>query len=287
MKRAPVTGITRDKEYSFIKEHKSSRIIYLSRNPNGEAEVVRVYLKPKPRLKNLIFEMDFSELAIKGKAAIGNILTRHAVHKIIMKEKGISTLGGRKIWWDEDVLRLNADGRGKFLGEFIGDDRILVISKSGNFRISNFDLSNHYEDDVFIIEKFHPGKVFSAVYFDAEQNYYYVKRFKFEESEKLQSFISEAPGSKLIRLTEVEYPRLEVKFGGKNKSREPEIIEVADFIGIKSFKAKGKRLSNYEVSLINELEPLIKQVEPEIEADEASSDDSGQNPLNTQMTLDL
>jgi len=286
-KRAPVTGITRDKEYNFIKEHKNSRILYLSRNPNGEAEVVKIYLKSKPRLRNLIFEMDFSELDIKGKAAIGNILTKHAVHKIVMKERGISTLGGRKIWWDEDVLRLNAEGRGKFLGEFIGDDRILVITRAGYYRISNFDLSNHYEDDVFIVEKFRPDKVFSAVYFDAEQKYHYIKRFRFEDSEKLQGFIGDNTDSKLIRLTEVEYPRFEVRFGGKNKSRQPEIIEVADFIGIKSFKAKGKRLSNYEVSLINELEPINKPPEPGIAAEEPDIPDSGPDPKDLQMTLDL
>ncbi len=287
MKRAAVTGITRDKEYNFIREHKNSRILYFSCNPNGEAEVVKIYLKPKPRLKNIIFEMDFTDVEIKGKAAMGNILTKHTVHKIIMKEKGISTLGGRKIWWDEDVLRLNADGRGKFLGEFIGDDRILVVTRNGYFRITNFDLSNHYEDNVLIIEKLHLNKVFSAVYFDADQNYYYVKRFTFEESEKLQSFIGENPNSRLIRLTEVEYPRFEVRFGGKNKSRNPEIIEVADFIGVKSFKAKGKRLSTYEVSLINEIEPMIKESQSQEEPEEQVIEDPKPDREITQMTLDL
>ena len=298
MKRAPVTGITRDKEYNFIKEHKNSRILYLSVNPNGEAEVVRVNLKPKSRLKTLVFEMDFTDLAIKGRTAMGNILTRHAVHKVVMKEKGVSTLGGRKIWWDEDVMRLNADGRGKFLGEFVGDDKILVVTKDGNFRISNFDLSNHYEDNVYIIEKFRIEKVVSAVYLDADLKFYYVKRFTFEESEKLQSFIGDNPESRLIRLTEVEYPRLEVRFGGKNKSRKPEIIEVADFIGVKSFKAKGKRLTSYEVSLVNELEPVLKETEPEPEPESESEteitdpvQDEKKDPDSpkgsVQMSLDL
>jgi topoisomerase-4 subunit A len=241
-------------------------------------------------LKNLIFEMDFSTMAIKGKAAMGNILTKHAVHKVTMKEKGVSTLGGRKIWWDEDVMRLNADGRGKFLGEFSGDDRILVVTKNGNFRISNFDLSNHYEENVFIIEKLRLGKVFSAVYFDADLKFYYVKRFTFEESEKLQSFIGENPESRLIRLTEVEYPRLEVRFGGKNKNREPEIIEVANFIGIKSFKAKGKRLTSYEVSLVNEIEPLIKEPSPEPDTEQVPQEDNKNTKPpkgSVQMSLDL
>lgn len=271
MKRAPVTGITREKEYSFIKEHKSSKILYMTANPNGEAEVVKVYLKPRPRLKSLVFEMDFSELTIKGKTSHGNILTKHPVHKIAMLEKGVSTLGGRKIWWDEYVMRLNADARGAFLGEFSGSDLILVITKSGNFRTCNFDLSNHFEDDILIIEKLRYEKIFSAVYFDAETSQYYVKRFQFEPSEKVLSFIGDNPGSRLIRISEVEFPRFEVKFGGKYQNRLPEIIEAADFIGVKSFRAKGKRLSQYEVSVVEELEPLVNEVtvddEPAIDPD--------------------
>jgi len=284
MKRAPVTGITRDKEYSFIREHRNSKILYMSSNPNGEAEVVKVYLKPKPRLKNLVFEMDFSNLAVKGKASMGNILTKNAVHKIVMQEKGVSTLGGRKIWWDEYVSRLNVDGRGTCLGEFIGSDMILVITKSGMFRTCNFDLSNHFEDNVLILEKFREGKIFSAVYFDAGINYYYVKRFQFEDSEKLQSFIGENDQSRLIRITEVEYPRFEIKFGGKNKNRQPEIIEVAEFIGVKSFKAKGKRLSQFEVSLIEELVPMIQETTP---AEEIKPAENSVISNNGQMSLDL
>jgi len=281
MKRASVTGITRDKDYNIGREHKNSRILYFSANPNGEAEVVKVYLKPKPRLKVTVFEMDFSELAIKGRDALGNILTKNAVHKIVIKEKGVSTLGGRKIWFDEDVFRLNADGRGKFLGEFAGEDRILVITSDGSYRLANFDLSNHFEENIVVIEKFRPHKIWSAVYYDGEQQYYYVKRFRVEPSEKDILFISEAPESRLLRITEVEYPRLELKFGGKNKEREPEIIEVAEFIGVKSYKAKGKRLSSYEVKVIEELEPLIKPVpaaeaDIEDEADQASPEPEGE-----------
>jgi topoisomerase IV subunit A len=293
MKRSPVTGITRDKEYSFIKEHRNSKILYMSANPNGEAEVIKVYLKPRPRLKNLVFEMDFSELSIKGKASQGNILTKHGVHKIIMKEKGISTLGGRKVWWDDVVMRLNADARGKFLGEFVGSDQILVVTKTGMFRTSNFDLSNHYEENILLIEKFRPEKIFSAAYFDAELNLYYLKRFTLEESEKLQSIVGEHADSRLIRLSEVDYPRLEVRFGGKNKTREPEIIEVADFIGVKSFKAKGKRLSTYEVSVIKELEPLIRDTPPAVDLLKSSiTDDKPDSPMEgpataSQMSLDL
>lgn len=292
MKRAPVTGITRDKEYNIGREHKNSRILYFSDNPNGEAEVVKVYLKPRPRLKVPVFEMDFSELAIKGRDAMGNILTKYAVHKIVIKEKGVSTLGGRKIWFDEDVNRLNADGRGRFLGEFAGDDRILVITAAGNYRLSNFDLSNHFEEDIILIEKYRPHKIWSAVYYDGEQKFYYVKRFRIEPSEKATLFISEAPESRLIRITEVEYPRLELRFGGKSKDRDPEIIEVAEFIGVKSFKAKGKRLSNYEVKIVEELEPITRQSAPAVEEDieeenDEKPDGGHEPPVNGQMTLPL
>ncbi len=287
MKRAPVTGITREKEYSFIKEHKNSRVLYMTANPNGEAEVVKVYLKPRPRLKNLILEVDFGELDIKGKGSIGNIVTKHAVHKVVLKEKGESTLGGRKIWFDEDVKRLNVDSRGIFLGEFSGDDRLLVVTKSGTFRTTNFDLANHFEDDLLLIEKFREKKIFSVVYFDADQDYYYLKRFRFENNEKVQSFIGDNPKSELIRITEVEYPRLEIVFGGKSKSRDSEIIEAADFIGVKSYKARGKRLSTYEVSVINELEPLNKPEENPSGDNDEKKDQNDESPDKGQMSLNL
>ena len=267
VKRAPVTGITRDKLYHMGREHPNSKILYLSANPNGEAEVIRVYLRPRPRLKNPVFEFDFADLSIKGRGAMGNILTKFSVQKIVMKEKGVSTLGGRKIWFDEDVMRLNVDARGKFLGEFTGDDRILVITRSGFFRTTNFDLSNHFEDDVQILEKYREGKIWSAAYYDAEQNYYYLKRFLIEAGNKSVRFIGDHPESRLIRITEVEYPRLELKFGGKNKDRDSEIIEVAEFIGVKSHKARGKRLSNYEVKVVEELAPLEKPA-PEVSPEE-------------------
>jgi len=303
MKRCAITGITRDKEYNLTRNNKNSRILYLSANPNGEAETVKVTLKPKPRIRNLNFEMDFSELAIKGRDAFGNILTKNSVHKIIMKEKGVSTLGGRKIWFDEDVLRLNADGRGRLLGEFSGHDRLLVITLSGKYRLSTFDLENHFEDDLHILEKFNPNKVYSVVFFDAEQEYYYIKRFMLEATEKLTSFIGEHPDSRLIRITEVGYPRFEISFGGKNKDREPEIIEVAEFIRVKSLKARGKRLSKFQVDLVSELEPLVKEESQEEDAPEefekeetetaesqtsTSADTSpDEKKSNGQMTLDL
>ena len=278
MKRFAVTGVTRDKEYDISRGEKGSRVWYFSENPNGEAEVLRVTLKPKPRLKKLIFEVDFGELAIKGRGAMGNILSKNEVHRINLKEKGVSTLGGRKIWYDADVLRLNSDNRGKFLGEFQGDDKILVLYKNGDYQLYNFDLSNHFDAEILTIEKFDSRKVLSAVYYDADQEFYYVKRFEIDEVlGRRIGFIGDNTNNKLVSLTWVRYPRLELEFGGPNSERDREIIEVSEFIGIKSYKAKGKRLTNYEVENITELEPVVKdeddKPEEEIENDEKNEDD--------------
>jgi topoisomerase IV subunit A len=291
-KRCAITGLTRDKEYNLTRGAAGSKILYLSANPNGEAEVIKIHHKPKARLKKLVFEFDFGQMAIKGKSSMGNILTKNAVHKISLKEKGLSTLGGRKIWFDDAVFRLNDDGRGVYLGEFSSDDKILVMTKNGFFRTASFDLSNHFEDNILIIEKFKPQKVYSALYWDAEQSFYYVKRFELEESEKLQCFINEDPGSKLISITEVEYPRFEIQFGGKHKDRENEIIEVAEFIGVKSFKAKGKRLTSFVVDNIQEIEPIVKKETPPPVVEEDDDDDDIPPPHFTredpsQMTLEL
>ncbi len=289
VKRCAITGLTRDKEYNLTRGTPGSKIVYFSANPNGEAEVIKVHHKPKARLKKLVFEFDFGQLGIKGKSSMGNILTKNPVHKITLKEKGLSTLGGRKIWFDDAVFRLNVDGRGTYLGEFSGDDKLLVITKNGYFRMTGFDLSNHFEDNILIIEKYNPGKVYSAVYWDADQNYYYVKRFTLEESEKPQCFINENPESKLISITEVEYPRFEIHFGGKHKSRDNEIIEVAEFIGIKSYKAKGKRLTSYMVENIHEIEPVVKK-EVSVPAEDTEYDEPRLSTINSdpaQMRLEL
>jgi len=292
VKRCALTGLTRDKEYNLGKGTDSTRIMYLSVNPNGEAEVIRVNHKPRARLKKVTFEFDFGELAIKGRSSMGNILTKNPVHKITLKEKGLSTLGGRKLWLDDAVMRLNVDGRGKYLGEFASEDLLLVVTRAGCYRTSGTDLSLHFEDDMLLIEKYRESKVFSAVYWDSEQGFYYVKRFMFEESERLQCFISDGEGSKLVSLTEVEYPRLEISFGGKYEGRRNEIIEVAEFIGVKSFRAKGKRLSNYSVSDIRELEPVVKSEaapQPAAEGDEVSSPQPHITQADdpAQMKLDL
>ncbi len=284
MKRFAVTGVTRDKEYDITQGTNGSRITYFSANPNGEAEVLKILLKPKPRIKKLAFEVDMGELAIKGRQSMGNILTKHEVHKISLKEKGISTLGGRKIWFDADVLRLNADNRGKYLGEFSGDDRILVIYKNGEFELYSFDLSNHFDSDILVIEKFDSCKILSVVYYDAEQNFYYLKRFEIEDIEnKRIRFIGEHPDNKLVSITWMRFPRLEIEFGGKHAERENEIIEVAEFIGVKSWKAKGKRLSNYSIENVKEIEPVIKDEDDKIvvagEGEQKNEDDFDDVPF--------
>jgi topoisomerase-4 subunit A len=289
VKRCAITGLARGKEYNLTKGTAGSKIVYFSANPNGEAEVIKVHHKPKARLKKLVFEFDFGQLTIKGKSSLGNILTRNPIHKITLKEKGLSTLGGRKIWFDDAVFRLNVDGRGLFLGEFSGDDKILVMTKNGYYRITGFDLSGHFEDNILIIEKYHPGKVYSVVYWDNEQKYYYVKRFTLEESEKPQCFINEDQESKLVSITEVEYPRFEIHFGGKHKTRDNEIIEVAEFIGVKSFKAKGKRLTSFVVENIQEIEPVVKK-ETQIVQEIKEDDEPPKTPPHidpAQMTLEL
>ena len=256
VKRFNVTGVTRDKTYNLTKGTSGSRVLYFSANSNGEAEVVKVCLKPKPNLKKLVFEYDFASLAIKGRDSQGNILSKNDIHKITVLQKGVSTLGGRKIWLDEDVLRLNTDGRGKYVGEFQGDDRILVVNANGTYYTSDFDLSNHYSEGSIVFEKYDPDKVWAAV---------------FEDLAKPNSFIGDAEGSRLVCLSGERHPRFEVVFGGRYENRPPEVIVADEFIAEKSFKARGKRLTTFEVKEIREIEPLEKEEEaqpasqPEVE----------------------
>lgn len=262
IKRFAVTSIVRDREYDVSQGTPESRIMYFTANPNGEAEIIKVTLKPNPRVRRIIFEEDFSAIGIKGRQAMGNILTKLPVHKIALKQRGGSTLGGRKVWFDRDVLRLNYDGRGEYLGEFQSEDSILVVQNSGDFYITNFDLNNHYDDSVRVLEKYDPNKIWTAVLNDADQqNYPYIKRFCFEATPRKQNYIGENKNSNLILLTDETYPRLEVIFGGHDSFREPLIIDADEFISVKGFKAKGKRLTTFTLETINELEPT-RQPEP-------------------------
>ena len=272
IKRFAVTGITRDKEYDLTKGTEGSRILYFSANPNGEAETVKVILKPKARQKLLVFEKNFSDIAIKGRGSQGNILTKADIHKISLKQRGSSTLGGLQVWFDRDILRLNYDGRGEELGEFHSDDQILVVLNNGDFYTTNFDLSNHYEQNILVIEKYQPGKTWTAIVYDADQKYYYLKRFLLEASARKQSFLGENPKNRLMLLTDEAYPRVEVVFGGHDSFREALVIDVDEFTVVRGFKAKGRRVSSYEIASFNELEPnrLPETTSPESES-EASS----------------
>ncbi len=263
IKRFNVTSMTRDREYDLTQGKPGSRVVYFTPNPNGEAEVVKVTLKPNPKLKRVFFEKDFSEIAVKGRQSMGNLVTKLDVTSIKLTRHGGSTLGGRKVWFDPDVKRLNYDGQGDYLGEFNSDEQILVIRRNGEFYVTDFDVNNHYEDDILRIEKYDSGKVWTACLFDADQqNYAYMKRFTLDAVARHQNYLGENPGSRLLLLTDTPYPHLLVTMGGSDDFREPLELEAEDFIGIKSFKAKGKRITTCNVARIEELEPTRQPEAP-------------------------
>jgi topoisomerase-4 subunit A len=276
MKRFNVTSLTRDKEYDLTQGTAGSRVIYFTCNPNGEAEVIKVTLDPNPKLKKIFLEKDFSEILIKGRGSKGNLLTKHSIHRIALKSHGHSTLGGRKVWFDPDVNRLNYDEHGRFLGEFNEEDAILVVLEGGEFYITNFDSNNHYEDNIKVVEKWDPEKVWTAVLLDADQQgFAYLKRFRMEATKRHQNYLGENPASRELLLTDTPYPHLLVTLGGNDDFREPLDLEAEEFIGVKSFKAKGKRITTCNVARIEELEPTRQpevQEEPEIPNDPDSQD---------------
>jgi len=279
IKRFNVTSVVRDREYDVTQGEPDSRITYFTANPNGEAEVIKVTLKPNPRIRHIIFEEDFSNVLIKGRQAMGNILTKNPVHRITLKQRGGSTLGGRQVWFDNDILRLNYDGRGEYLGEFHNDDLILVVLNNGDFYTTNFDVNNHYEDNIRIIEKFNPTKAWTAILHDADQhNYPYIKRFFFEASNRKQNYLGENKNNRLLLLTDEPYPRLEVVFGGHDSFREPLIIDAEEFALLKGFKARGKRLTTFELDTINELEPTRKPQPVEPQEEEVKTEPENLDP---------
>lgn len=259
MKRFPVTGITRDKEYNLTRGTAGSRVCYFTANSNGEAEVVKVTLKPKLRLKTLQFDIDFSTMKPKGRGAMGNIVTRNEVHRFTLKKEGGSTLGGRNVWFDPDVNRLNYEGRGNLLGEFNSGELVLVILKNGEYYTSSFDATNHYPDNILRIEKFAPHKVWTAVLNDADQGYPYLKRFTFEPTGKPQRFLGDNEKSTLIELSDSEGARFELVFGGADSVRPAVEVVARDFVAVKSFKAKGKRLTTWNLAEVRPLEPLLSE----------------------------
>lgn len=284
MKRFAATGLTRDKEYDLTQGTPGSKIWYFSANPNGEAEVLRVLLRPKPRIKKTSFEMDFSEIAIKGRGAMGNILTKNDVHRIVLKHKGESTLGGRKVWFDFDVLRLNYDGRGELLGEFNPSDLILVVLKNGTWFTTNSDAGNHYPDNILRIEKFDTNKIWTAALFDADQKFPYLKRFTFEATTKPQSYLGENTKSTLYLLTDTVYPRIEVTMGGADANQPSLTIDAESYIGLKSYKAKGKRITTFKVASIVELEPT-RLPEEVVEEEPQTIDETVKDNDSQEITL--
>ena len=277
IKRFNVTSITHDREYDLTTGEAGSRVLYFTANPNGEAEVVKVTLRPNPKLRRIFFEKDFGEILVKGRQSRGNLLTRLDVHKVTLKAHGASTLGGRKVWFDADVQRLNYDERGQYLGEFHSDDLVLVVLKNGDFYTTNFDLNNHYEPTgILRVEKFDEEKVWTAVLFDADQQgFAYVKRFTLERTAQTRhlNFLGENPNSQFVLLTDTVYPRLKVVYGGADAFRDALEVDVESYIGVKSFKAKGKRLTTCAVDHIEELEPLrLPEPEPQ-EGDEEEEGD--------------
>ena len=273
IKRFNVTSMTRDKEYDLTQGTDGSRVMYFTANPNGEAEVIKVTLDPSQKVKKIFIEKDFSEVMIKGRASKGNLLTKYAVHRIGLKSHGHSTLGGRKVWFDPDVNRLNYDEHGQMLGEFFDDDQILVVLKNGDYYLSNFDLNNHYEPNILRIEKYDADKVWTAVLYDADnQGYPYLKRFQMDASKKKQNWLSENPASQLLLLTDTPYPRIKVTYGGADAFRGSEEIDAEQFIAVKGFKAKGKRLTTYQLESLEELEPT-RVPEPAAEPEDNESEE--------------
>ena len=276
IKRFAATGMTRDREYDLTQGTAGSKVVYFSSNPNGEAEVIKVALRPNPRLRITTLEKDFSTISIKGRQSMGNILTKNEVTKITLKRHGSSTLGGRQVWFDRDILRINFDNHGEYLGEFHNDDKILAIRKNGEFYLTPIDLNNHYDDDLMVIEKYDPAKVWSAALYDAsQQGYPYIKRFTLEASNRRQNCLGENKDNELIWFSDTVYPRIQVMFGGNDSFREPLVIEVDEFIGVKSFKARGKRLTTFELDEIIELEPTRQPILPE-PAEEPESEDTNE-----------
>ena len=264
MKRFNVTSMTRDKEYDLTQGTPGSKVMYFTANPNGEAEIIKVTLDPNPKLKKIFIDQDFSQVMIKGRASKGNLLTKNPVHRIGLKSHGHSTLGGRKVWYDPDVNRLNYDDHGRLLGEFYDDEQILVVLDNGDFYLTSFDLNNHFEPNILRIEKYDADKVWTAILFDADnQGYPYLKRFQMDASKKKQNWLSDNAASKLILLTDTAYPLIKVTYGGSDEFRGSEEIDAEQFITVKGFKAKGKRLSTYQIESIEELEPIRFPEEPE------------------------
>lgn len=287
IKRFNVTSITHDREYDLTTGEPGSRVTYFTANPNGEAELIKVTLKPNPRLRRIFFEKDFGDILVKGRQSRGNLLTKLDVYKVTLKAHGASTLGGRDVWYDHDVARLNYDERGQFLGEFHSGDSILVLLPNGDFYTTSFDLNNHFEPDLLRIEKFDANKVWSAVLLDADQQGFpYLKRFKLEPTSAMrrQNFLGDNDKSTLLLLSDTVYPRFRATYGGNDAFRDPLELDVDSFVGVKSYKAKGKRITTCTLDKIEELPPL-RLPEPAAQPEEAESNTEAETESNELPTL--
>ncbi len=277
IKRFNVRSIIRDREYDVTQGTPGSRVQYFSANPNGEAEIVKVTLKPTLKMKKVLFEKDFSEVPIKNRQTMGTLLTKVPIMKVALKSHGRSTLGGLKVWFDNDVKRLNYDAQGTYLGEFNSDDRILVVLPTGEFYITDFDTNNHFEDNMLRIEKFNPDKIWTMCFFDGAQGFHYIKRFTMAEaSARHQLAITDDKNSRMIVLTDARRPIFEVTFGGNDSFREPLTLDAEEFIAVKGFKAKGKRITTLNVAGITEITPPEPEPDPDnAPEDEDNPDDNG------------
>ncbi len=278
-KRFAVTGITRDKEYDITQGTPGSKILWFTVNHNGEAETVKIYLRPRPKLKKLVDEYDFSELAIKGRASRGNLVSKNPIQKINLKSKGISTIGGKKIWFDADIQRLSEDERDTYtyLGSFNTGDHILAIFKDGTYYTTSFDLSNRYQGELLKIEKLDTGKIYTALYYDKAVGSFYVKRFSFDVNDNTPvNFISEARGSYLVAISDDKHPQIEVIFGGKNINREAELIDAEEFIAKKGIQAKGKKVSPFDVKKVLFGEPLHKMEDDILPVESEAENQAGE-----------
>ena len=276
-KRFAVTSITRDKEYDITQGTPGSSILWFTVNHNGEAETVRINFRPRPKLKKTTDEYDFSQLAIKGRAARGNLVSKNPIQKITLKSKGISTIGGKDVWFDEDIQRLNEDGRGLHLGQFTGEDHILAIFKDGTYYTTSFDLSNRYQGELLKIEKLDANKVYTVLYYDKSVASFYVKRFSFDVSDNTPvSFISDSKGSYLVAISDDLHPQFEITFGGKNVNREPETVDAEEFIAKKGLQAKGKKVSALDVKAVAFIEPLHKPEDDIVEEVSEAENQAGE-----------
>jgi topoisomerase-4 subunit A len=268
MKRCAIKGITRDKEYNLTKGTAKSEILHLSVNPNGEAEVLKIYFKPRPRLKKVIVDLDFATIAIKGRQSQGNLFSRYAIHKIAIKKKGTSTLSAQEIFWDEDIRKLNSEGRGRSLGMFKGEDKIVVWTAKHQYYITGFETSQHFPEDTIMVEKYNSARIYNLCYFDREQGYYYMKRFQLDMTDRLLPFLDEEGNADFVAICSRNGSTLRITYKGNNATRPADEIAVDEFVGVKSRKAKGKRLTTYDVDTLVFIEPEEPEEEPIVPDDE-------------------